>query len=204
VLAIGSPLGLQGSVSAGIISALHRPVDVGSTQQQDPFGQGSATPSTVLNDAIQTDAPINPGNSGGPLVDAQGRVIGINSAIASLSSGTGQSGNIGVGFAIPVDEAQQVAKQLANGDKVTRAVLGVQASDVTTGGARVEAVTASGGAAKAGVQVGDVITEVDGTTVDDATALTAAIRAHQPGDTVTLTLSRSGQRSTVRATLGSA
>ncbi|MDQ1664859.1 MAG: putative serine protease PepD [Actinomycetota bacterium] len=204
VLAIGSPLGLQGSVSAGIISALHRPVDVGSTQQQDPFGQGSATPSTVLNDAIQTDAPINPGNSGGPLVDAQGRVIGINSAIASLSSGTGQSGNIGVGFAIPVDEAQQVAKQLANGDKVTRAVLGVQASDVTSGGARVEAVTASGGAAKAGVQVGDVITKVDGATVDDATALTAAIRAHQPGDTVTLTLSRSGQRSTVRATLGSA
>jgi putative serine protease PepD len=204
VLAIGSPLGLEGSVSAGIISALHRPVDVGSDQQQDPFGQQQGNgSSTVLNDAIQTDAPINPGNSGGPLVDAQGRVIGINSAIASLSSGSGQSGNIGVGFAIPVDEAQRVAKQLVNGEKVTHAVLGVQVSDVTTGGARVESVTASGGAAKAGLKVGDVITKVDGTTVDDATALTAAIRAHRAGDTVRLTINRNGSTSTVSATLGS-
>lgn len=206
VLAIGSPLGLEGSVSAGIISALHRPVDVGSSEQpQDPFGQqqGSGTTSTVLNDAIQTDAPINPGNSGGPLVDAQGRVIGINSAIASLSSGSGQSGNIGVGFAIPVDEAQRVAKQLVNGDKVTHAVLGVQVSDVTSGGARVESVTASSGAAKAGLKVGDVIAKVDDTTVDDATALTAAVRAHQGGDTVRLTITRGGDSSTVSATLGS-
>jgi putative serine protease PepD len=205
VLAIGSPLGLEGSVSAGIISALHRPVDVGSDQQQDPFGQQGqqGTPSTVLNDAIQTDAPINPGNSGGPLVDAQGRVIGINSAIASLSSGTGQSGNIGVGFAIPVDEAQRVAKQLVGGETVTHAVLGVQVSDVTNGGARVESVTPSGGAAKAGLQVGDVISKVDNTTVDDATALTAAIRAHQAGDTVRLSITRDGSSSTVRATLGS-
>jgi putative serine protease PepD len=207
VLAIGSPLGLEGSVSAGIISALHRPVDVGSSndQQQDPFGQqqqGSST-STVLNDAIQTDAPINPGNSGGPLVDSHGRVIGINSAIASLSSGTGQSGNIGVGFAIPVDEAQRVAQQLINGGKVTHAVLGVQVSDVTNGGARVERVTASSGAAKAGLQVGDVITKVDDTNVSDATALTAAIRTHQAGDTVRLTFTRNGKSSTVSATLGS-
>ena len=132
----------------------------------------------MLNDAIQTDAPINPGNSGGPLVDAQGRVIGINSAIASLSSGgLGQSGNIGVGFAIPVDEAQRVAQQLLKGQTVTHAVLGVSASDVT-GGARVEAVTASSGAAKAGLKAGDVITKVDDTTVSDATELTAAIRSH--------------------------
>jgi putative serine protease PepD len=212
VLAIGSPLGLEGSVSAGIISALHRPVDVGSSDQQpqspfgDPFGQqqqqsqGGAT--TVLNDAIQTDAPINPGNSGGPLVDAQGRVIGINSAIASLSSGTGQSGNIGVGFAIPVDEAQRVAQQLLKGQTVTHAVLGVSASDVT-GGARVEAVTASSGAAKAGLQVGDVITKVDSTTVTDATELTAAIRAHSAGDKVQLTYTRNGSSHTATATLGS-
>jgi putative serine protease PepD len=212
VLAIGSPLGLEGSVSAGIISALHRPVDVGSSDQQpqspfgDPFGQqqqqSQGGPTTVLNDAIQTDAPINPGNSGGPLVDAQGRVIGINSAIASLSSGTGQSGNIGVGFAIPVDEAQRVAQQLLKGQTVTHAVLGVSASDVT-GGARVEAVTASSGAAKAGLQVGDVITKVDSTTVSDATELTAAIRAHSAGDKVQLTYTRNGSSHTATAALGS-
>jgi len=214
VLAIGSPLGLEGSVSAGIISALHRPVDVGSDEQQqqnpfgDPFGQqqqsqGSGT-STVLNDAIQTDAPINPGNSGGPLVDAQGRVIGINSAIASLSGGgTGQSGNIGVGFAIPVDEAQRVAKQLLKGETVTHAVLGVSASDVTGGGARIEEVTASSGAAKAGLRAGDVITKVDDTNVSDATELTAAIRAHQAGDTVRLTYTRDGSSHTATAKLGS-
>jgi putative serine protease PepD len=207
VLAIGSPLGLEGSVSAGIISALHRPVDVGSSdQQQDPFGgqQGSGSgASTVLSDAIQTDAPINPGNSGGPLVDAQGRVIGINSAIASLSSGTGQSGNIGVGFAIPVKEATRVAGQLLDGQTVTHAVLGVQVSDVDGGGARVEALTSGGGAEQAGIKVGDVITEVDGTPVDDATALTAAVRAHRGGDTVRLRLTRSGTSRTVTATLGS-
>jgi putative serine protease PepD len=214
VLAIGSPLGLEGSVSAGIISALHRPVNVGSDQQQqqqpfgDPFGQqqqqSQGTTPTVLNDAIQTDAPINPGNSGGPLVDATGRVIGINSAIASLSSGgTGQSGNIGVGFAIPVDEAQRVAKQLLNGQKVTHAVLGVSASDVSNG-ARVEQVTTGTGAAKAGLQTGDVITKVDGTTISDATDLTAAIRSHQAGDTVALTYTRGGSTHNTTATLGSA
>jgi putative serine protease PepD len=214
VLAIGSPLGLEGSVSAGIISALHRPVDVGSDQQQqqnpfgDPFGdqqqqQSQGSTSTVLNDAIQTDAPINPGNSGGPLVDAQGRVIGINSAIASLSGGgTGQSGNIGVGFAIPVDEAQRVAKQLLNGDTVTHAVLGVNASDVS-GGARVEAVTSGSGAAKAGLQTGDVITKVDDATISDATELTAAIRSHEGGDTVRLAYTRSGSSHTTTATLSS-
>jgi putative serine protease PepD len=215
VLAIGSPLGLEGSVSAGIISALHRPVDVGSDQQQqqnpfgDPFGdqqqqsQGSGT-STVLNDAIQTDAPINPGNSGGPLVDAQGRVIGINSAIASLSSGgTGQSGNIGVGFAIPVDEAQRVAKQLLTGKTVTHAVLGVSASDVS-GGARVEGVTAGSGAAKAGLRTGDVITKVDDATISDATELTAAIRSHEAGDSIRLTYTRNGSSHDATATLGSA
>jgi putative serine protease PepD len=211
VLAIGSPLGLEGSVSAGIISALHRPVDVGNSddQQQSPFGdpfgqqqQSQGGTSTVLNDAIQTDAPINPGNSGGPLVDAQGRVIGINSAIASLSSGSSQSGNIGVGFAIPVDEAQRVAKQLLKGEKVTHAVLGVSASDVS-GGARVENVTASSAAAKAGLKTGDVITKVDDTTISDATELTAAIRSHQAGDAVRLTYTRGGSSHTATATLSS-
>src|SRR6185503_7701147 len=137
-------------------------------------------------------------------VDAQGSVIGINSAIASLSGGgTGQSGNIGVGFAIPVDEAQRVAKQLLKGETVTHAVLGVSASDVTGGGARIEEVTASSGAAKAGLRAGDVITKVDGTIVSDATELTAAIRAHQAGDSVRLTYTRDGSSHTATAKLGS-
>jgi putative serine protease PepD len=195
VLAIGSPLGLEGSVTSGIVSALHRPVQSGD----------GATSTAVLSDAIQTDAAINPGNSGGPLVDATGRVIGINSAIAALSSGTdSQSGSIGVGFAIPVDEATRVARQLIAGETVTHAVLGVQVSDVSGGGARVEAVTSGGGAADAGIQVGDVVTALDGTTVDDATALTAAVRAHQPGDRVRVTLTRSGRTEKVTVTLGSA
>jgi putative serine protease PepD len=157
----------------------------------------------VLNDAIQTDAPINPGNSGGPLVDAQARVIGINSAIASLSGGgSGQSGNIGVGFAIPVDEAQRVANQLLKGEKVTHAVLGVSAGDVS-GGARIESVTASSGAAKAGLEAGDVITKVGDTTISDATELTAAIRSHQAGDEVRLTYTRGGSTHTTTATLSS-
>jgi putative serine protease PepD len=201
-------------VSAGIISALHRPVDVGGEEQQpqqpfgDPFGQQQqqqqqGTASTVLNDAIQTDAPINPGNSGGPLVDAQGRVIGINSAIASLSSGgSGQSGNIGVGFAIPVDEAQRVANQLLKGKTVTHAVLGVSASDVS-GGARIETVTASSGAAKAGLKTGDVITKVGDAPITDATELTAAIRSHSAGDSIELTYTRNGATHTTTATLGS-
>jgi putative serine protease PepD len=216
VLAIGSPLGLDGSVSAGIISALHRPVDVGSDtpqQQQNPFGdpfggqqqqQQSQSSTTVLDDAIQTDAPINPGNSGGPMVDAHASVIGINSAIASLSSdGSSQSGNIGVGFAIPINEAQRVAKQLLDGKTVTHAVLGVSVSDVT-GGARVESVTASSAAAKAGLKTGDIITKLDDTSVSGATALTAAVRAHQAGDTVRVTYTRNGTSHTATATLGSA
>jgi len=195
VLAIGSPLGLEGSVTSGIVSALHRPVETGA---------GSASTS-VLSDAIQTDAAINPGNSGGPLVDASGAVIGINSAIAALSSGTtGQSGSIGVGFAIPIDEASRVAKQLIAGDTVTHAVLGVQVSDVSGGGARIEAVTDGSGADDAGIQAGDVVTHVDGTSVEDATALTAAVRAHQPGDKVRVTLTRAGRTEKVTVTLGSA
>jgi membrane-associated protease RseP (regulator of RpoE activity) len=143
------------------------------------------------------------------LVDLAGRVVGINQSIAtagSNSGGLGQqsaAGNIGIGFAIPVDEAQRVAQQLLKGQTVTHAVLGVSASDVTGGGARIEAVTASSGAAKAGLQVGDVVTKVDSTTVSDATELTAAIRAHSAGDRVQLTYTRSGSSHTTTATLGS-
>ena len=193
VLAIGSPLGLEGTVTSGIVSALHRPVNVG--------GSPSAT---TLSDAIQTDAAINPGNSGGPLVDASGRVIGINSAIATLSGGQAESGSIGVGFAIPIDSAKDVADALMRGETPQHALLGVQVSDVSSGGALVESVTSSGPAANAGLQPGDVITEVDGSTVEDASALTAAVRSHRPGDRVSVTYLRDGETRTATATLGSA
>jgi putative serine protease PepD len=206
VLAIGSPLGLDGSVSAGIVSALHRPVGLGSDQQQDPFGGQSGASSGTLADAIQTDAPINPGNSGGALVDAQGRVIGINTAIATLGAGTGgQSGNIGVGFAIPIDQAAEVADTLLRGDTPVHAVLGVQTSDSpSAAGAVIGAVTPSSAAAEAGLQEGDVIEQVGGRTVSDATDLAAAVRSHKPGDKVEVRILRDGKESTVTATLGSA
>jgi putative serine protease PepD len=192
VLAIGSPLGLEGSVSAGIVSALHRPVGLGGGAQ--------------LSDAIQTDAAINPGNSGGALVDAQGRVIGINTAIATLGGGGrgGQAGSIGLGFAIPVDEAKRVSDQLVKGQQPTRAVLGVQAADAPDGGALVDAVTPGSAAERAGLRSGDVVVSVDGRTVDDAAALTAAIRSHDPGQEVRITVKRGGSERTIRATLGSA
>src|SRR3954468_3727359 len=135
VLALGSPLGLEGSVSSGIVSALHRTVNLGGAEQDNPSG-GPAAPSAVVTDAVQTDAAINPGNSGGPLVDSSGRVVGINTAIASLGGGSAtstQSGNIGVGFAIPIDQAKAIADQLSNGQKPTHAQLGVAVSDATNG-----------------------------------------------------------------------
>jgi putative serine protease PepD len=232
VLAIGSPLGLEGSVSSGIVSALHRTVDLGDESQGDssqgdssqggsggatspfgsPFGgQGSAGSSsastpTVVTDAIQTDAAINPGNSGGALVDGNGRVVGINTAIASLgsSSGTGgQSGNIGVGFAIPIDQAKTISDQLIRGETPSHAQLGIAVSDATSGGAQVGQVTANGGAAKAGLQTGDVVVQADGKPVADADALIAAVRSHKPGDTITLSYTRNGERRTAQVTLGS-
>jgi putative serine protease PepD len=203
VLAIGSPLGLEGSVSSGIVSALHRTVDLGG----DSSGSGAAAaPAAVVTDAIQTDAAINPGNSGGPLVDDSGRVVGINTAIASLGSSGGtdtQSGNIGVGFSIPIDQARTIADQLINGQKPSHAQLGISVSDATTGGAQVGEVTANGGAAKAGLQTGDVVTEVDGNPVADADALVAVVRSHKPGDTIAVVYARNGERRTAQVTLDS-
>ena len=189
VLAIGSPLGLEGSVSAGIVSALNRPVRA---------GEGT------IADAIQTDAAINPGNSGGALVDSRGRLIGINSAIATLGGNGAQSGNIGLGFAIPIDEAKRVADALVAGKKVEHAVLGVQVGDAPDGGAVIGSVSPGSGAAEAGVREGDVITKVGDRTIEDGTDLTAAVRAQQPGDEVTLTVRRGDETLTLEATLGSA
>ncbi len=206
VLALGSPLGLEGSVSSGIVSALHRTVSLGGSEQSGPFGGGTGSPSAVVPDAIQTDAAINPGNSGGPLVDGSGRVVGINTAIASLGGGSGtgsQSGNIGVGFAIPIDQASSVADQLSNGQTPSHAQLGVSVADSTNGGAVVGEVSANGAAQKAGLQTGDVIVQTGDTPIPDADALVAAVRSHKPGDTITVTYTRNGERRTADVTLGS-
>ncbi|NHC15598.1 S1C family serine protease [Motilibacter deserti] len=216
VLAIGNPLGLEGSVSAGIVSALGRSVQIpAEEEQQQPDsmfpGQGqlpqtsTGSGGTTLKGAIQTDAAVNPGNSGGALVDAAGRVVGINSAIASLSSGSGESGSIGVGFAIPIDTAMKVAEQLAKGETVQHPILGVTITDATNGsaGAQIGTVTNGSGAAEAGLQSGDIITSVDGSSITDSDDLTATISTHSVGDQVTVTYTRDGQTRTATVTLGS-
>jgi putative serine protease PepD len=195
VVAIGSPLGLSGTVTSGIISALDRPVRAG--------GEGSGQ-DTVL-DALQTDAAINPGNSGGPLVDMQGRVIGINSAIASLGLG-GQVGSIGLGFAIPIDQARRIANELVHTGQATQALLGVTvpAGRPEDNAAVVQQVSPGGAAAAAGIKSGDMITKVDDRLIDSGDALIAAIRSHPPGSQATLTVKNSaGDTRQVQVTLGS-
>jgi putative serine protease PepD len=194
VVAIGSPLGLEGTVTSGIISALNRPVRTGDAS-------GAETASTVI-DALQTDAAINPGNSGGPLVNLRGEVVGINSAIATLGSSGGQSGSIGLGFSIPIDQAKVIAQELIDTGSATHAQLGISVQDAD-GGATVAEVVSGGSAQDAGLEAGDVITKVGDRPVDDADSLIASIRSHRPGDKVQVTYERSGQESTVTATLGS-
>jgi putative serine protease PepD len=194
VVAIGSPLGLSGTVTSGIVSALNRPVRTGEAQRS---GQD-----TVI-DAIQTDAAINPGNSGGPLVNMQGEVVGVNSAIASLGVGQGgESGSIGLGFAIPSDEAQPIAQQLAQTGKASHAQLGVSVRDTERGGQLMQ-VQANGPAARAGLRAADVIVKVGDRPVDGADALVAAVRSHRPGEQVQVTYLRGGQTKTTMVTLGS-
>jgi len=207
VVAIGSPFDLAGTVTTGIVSSLHRPVNVGPEQTsprgRDGLGQnqdqGQGTQATVL-DAIQTDASINPGNSGGPLVNMQGQVIGINSAISSPNaSAQSQGGSVGIGFAIPIDQAKRVAQQIQQTGKATQTLLGVnvQASNDPTG-ATIVSVNAGSPAEQAGLKAGDVITKLDDRLITSPDALVAAVHAHTPGDKVTLTLT--GGR-TVQATL---
>jgi len=199
VVAVGSPLGLSGTVTSGIVSALNRPVSTSDSSS------GTTTAGAVLN-AIQTDAAINPGNSGGPLVDLNGSVVGINSAIASLgaSLGSTQSGSIGLGFSIPIDQARRIANQLIKTGHATHPQLGVSLTDAPNGGATIAAVTAGSPADKAGLKVGDVVTAVDGHLVDTSDTLVADIRSSAPGATVAITYTRGGQSSTVNVTLGSA
>ena len=198
VMAVGSPLGLAGTVTTGIVSALNRPV---STTGE------SGNQNTVL-DAIQTDAAINPGNSGGALVNMQGQLVGVNSAIATLGadSGDSQSGSIGLGFAIPVDQAKRIADELIASGKATHASLGVQVTtDKGTPGAKVMDVVQGGAAATAGVPKGVVVTKVDDRPINSADALVAAVRSKAPGDKVTLTFQDpNGGGRTVPVTLGKA
>ncbi|MEH3076120.1 MAG: trypsin-like peptidase domain-containing protein [Quadrisphaera sp.] len=218
VMAIGNPLGLQDTVTTGIISATDRPVTTQASESQqsqpDPFGfnQQQQPDTTVVTNALQTDAAINPGNSGGPLVDASGQVIGVNSSIASTSDGSGQAGSIGLGFAIPGNEVKRVATELVQNGKAEHARLGVTmtsesgtaTANGTTRQAAVVAEVASGGAAAAaGIQKGDAITAVDGTPVTSAESLTAQIRSRAPGDTVTLQVVRNGQQQDIQVKLGS-
>lgn len=208
VVAIGSPFDLDNTVTSGIISAKERPITAG-----DDTGDGS---DVSYVDALQTDAPINPGNSGGPLLDSQGRVVGINSAIRSADSGTdsqsGQAGSIGLGFAIPINQARRVAEELINTGKATHPVIGVTLDMNYTGdGARVDtkaagggpAVTSGGPGAKAGIKAGDIITEVDGERVHSGDELIVKTRAHRPGDRLVLALRRGGKERHVSLVLGS-
>jgi len=203
VIALGSPLGLQGTVTAGIVSALNRPVATSDSQPTGPLG-GATTGVTTVLDAIQTDAAINPGNSGGPLVNAAGQVVGINSAIAS----NGTDANIGVGFAIPIDQAKVIATQLITTGKAGHPLLGVGLADATDANgapmARVQSLSASGAAAKAGLQVGDLIVAVGNQKTAGSEAVIAAVRTHQPGEHVSVTVLRNGVRKTFPVTLANA
>ena len=203
VLALGSPLGLEGSVTAGIISAKDRAIQSGGEEEQQPQspfggGQQQQTAPTTMTGLLQTDAPINPGNSGGALVNTNGEVIGINSAIATSGQG---SGNIGLGFAIPSNKAKDVADALMSGKKVSHPALGVSVTTGENGGALVSTVTANSAAAKAGLQQGDVVTKVDGKAVDDSDDLVAAVQAGSVGQKMTLTFTRNGSEKTVDVTL---
>ncbi|MFI9342392.1 S1C family serine protease [Streptomyces sp. NPDC052773] len=207
VVAIGAPFDLAGTVTSGIISAKERPITAGGEK-----GDGS---DVSYVDALQTDAPINPGNSGGPLLDARARVIGINSAIRSAGSGDldgGQSGSIGLGFAIPINQGKRVAEELINTGKATHPVIGVTLDMSYTGdGARVGAKGSDGGSAvtpggpgdRAGIEPGDVITEVDGQRVHSGEELIVKTRAHRPGDRLELTVVRDGDERTISLVLGS-
>ena len=195
VIAVGSPLGLAGTVTAGIVSALDRPVTAG----------GGSDGETAFINAIQTDAAINPGNSGGPLLDGNGAVIGVNSAIATTGPAAGgQPGSIGLGFAIPIDTAKRIVDEIVKTGSSTTPIIGVQLDMTFEGpGAQVGEVTGGSAADQAGLREGDLITAVDGAPIADATELIVTIRSQAPGDTVTLSVERGGSSSDVPVTLQS-
>ena len=191
-VAFGSPLGLTGTVTSGIVSAINRPVTAGGADDQSFIS------------AIQTDAAINPGNSGGPLVNGQGQVIGVNSAIATLGNGT-QSGSIGLGFAIPINQAQRVITEIIESGKSTTPIAGISIDSTYDGvGAKIAEVVADGPAASTDLKVGDVVTKINGEAVEGSTELIVAIRRNNPGDTIVLTVKNTaGNEREVSVVLGS-
>jgi len=193
VVAFGSPLGLSGTVTSGIVSALNRPVTTGSSNTES------------FMDAIQTDAAINPGNSGGPLVDAQGRAVGVNSAIATLGSAFGANGNIGLGFSIPINQAKRIADELIATGKSTKPFLGVLFDPVFAGpGLRISNITADSAAEKAGLTVGTIVRSINGFKVNDAVTAIVRIRSKAPGDQITVVVDSGSSTRTYNITLGSA
>jgi putative serine protease PepD len=217
VVAIGSPYGLNATVTTGIVSALNRPVSVAAEQEpqeqpESPFGLSPSEPQqgqdlSTTYPAIQTDAAINPGNSGGPLVDMSGRVVGINSSIRTASPTSDSGGSIGLGFSIPIDEVLPIVNQITDGQTPTHARLGVTVSDVAgnslTQGAQLRSVEGGGAADEAGLKNGDVITKVDDVVIDGSESLVATIRGHRPGESVEVTYLRDGKTHTTTADLGS-
>ncbi|MFL6270213.1 MAG: S1C family serine protease, partial [Actinomycetes bacterium] len=200
-IAIGAPYGLESTVTTGIVSAKDRPV---------ASGDETGAQASYMN-ALQTDASINPGNSGGPLLDATGAVIGINSAIQSNTSGSGRAGSIGLGFAIPINQAKWVASTLIETKTPVYAILGVLRNDDYKGdGAQIQsnavqgqpAVTPNGPADKAGLKPGDVITKLGGSPIENGPALVSKIWTHKPGDTVDVEYTRDGKTATTKVTLG--
>ena len=196
VVAFGSPLGLSSTVTAGIVSALQRPVTTGD----------SAEESSYIN-AVQTDAAINPGNSGGPLVNMLGQVIGVNSAIATTGGTTGgdQAGNIGVGFAIPIEQVKVTADQILRTGEARYPVIGakVQTGQRDGSGAEIDEVIEDTPAEDAGLEKGDVVVALEGQKVTDGIALIVSIRSHQPGETLTFTVVRDGDEKDIDVTLDS-
>lgn len=233
-VAIGAPLGLSGTVTNGIVSSLNRSITIASSaapkntpdqgngnNSQNPYnffnfdlpGQPQQTQptSTISLPVVQTDAAINPGNSGGPLLNNKGEVIGVNVAIASAggsSSSSGQTGSIGVGFAVPANLAKRVADELISTGKASHGLLGASVTDATndssntTLGAEIKEVTRGGAAAKAGLQPGDIVTKFNGIPITDSSDLTAQVRVLAGGSTADLTYDRGGQSHTVQVTLG--
>jgi putative serine protease PepD len=229
-IAMGAPLGLAGTVTTGIVSALNRSIQIASSavednggtdsgQGQDPFdffnfdlGQEapsqSRASSSISIPVIQTDAAINPGNSGGALLDAQGRLIGINVAIASAGSASAAAGSIGVGFALPSNLALRVSEELIENQTASHGLLGAQVSDAaaksgsTTVGAYIEEVVSGGAAQKAGVKAGDIVTQFNGVRITDANDLTAQVRTAAGGSDATMVINRDGKTQTIKVTLG--
>ena len=191
-VAFGSPLGLSGTVTSGIISAINRPVTAGGADDQSFIS------------AIQTDAAINPGNSGGPLVNGQAQVIGVNSAIATLGNGT-QSGSIGLGFAIPINQAQRIVTEIINSGKSSTPIAGISIDSTYVGvGAKIAEIVSDGPAASTDLKAGDIVTKINGDALEDSTELIVAIRRNNPGDTIVLTVKNTaGKEREVSIVLGS-